>query len=246
MCSKFFTICFNVVITIFSLFWFHNLQAQLLDKNKTYSYKDSLRGSLNPNRSGYDVKSYDISIKIRPEDSLISGNVTMEYLVLDSFSTMQIDLNDNFYILGVHTMGRHLRYIKDTNCILVEVAPELKGLVNYITVVYEGKLPIAKRPPWDGGFIITTDSNNIIWAAVACEGLGASSWWPCKDHLSDEPESVTMHISVPKGLQAVSNGKLLSIENLKGFDRFNWQVRNPINTYNVTVNIGDYVNFKEL
>lgn len=241
-----FSLSFKVFLTIFQLFWFHNVHAQLLGKQKVYTYKDSLRGSLNPNRTGFDVKSYDITIKIKPADTLIIGSVTMEYLVLDTFSTMQIDLFDQYYILGVNSMGVPLRYIKDTNCLLVEVKPEMKGLINYITVVYEGKLPVAKRAPWDGGFVITQDGNDKTWVGVACEGLGASSWWPCKDHLSDEPESVSLHISVPTGLKAVSNGTLQSVEKLKGFDRFNWLVKHPINTYNITVNIGDYDNFSVL
>ena len=110
-----------------------------------------------------------------------------------------------------------------------------------VDIHYTGRPPVAKKPPWDGGFIWGKDSLARTWVGVACEGLGASSWWPCKDYLGDKPDSMKISIKVPEGYFCVSNGQLKSIEDgYDGYNKFNWVVTYPINTYDVTVNIGKY------
>ena len=107
-------------------------------------------------------------------------------------------------------------------------------------VVYQGKPLVAKRPPWQGGFVWKKDKDNNPWIGVCCETEGASIWWPLKDHNSDEPDSMRLHYSVPRGLIAVGNGQL---ENTKETDQqttYNWFISYPVNTYDVTLYIGKF------
>jgi len=112
-------------------------------------------------------------------------------------------------------------------------------------VYYEGKPIIAKSAPWDGGFVWSEDSFGNPWIAVACEGTGASAWWPNKDHLYDEPDSMRMQFSVPSELYCVSNGNLVGTESKEGMTSYTWTVSYPINNYNVTFNIAKYAYFSD-
>src|SRR5699024_10477105 len=104
----------------------------------------------------------------------------------------------------------------------------------------------AKKPPWDGGFIFTKEHNQKDWISVAVQGIGASLWYPCKDTQSDEPESAEIHVTTPKGLMDVSNGRLIDKKTLNnGKITWSWKVENPINNYNLVLNIGDYVHFSD-
>jgi aminopeptidase N len=123
-----------------------------------------------------------------------------------------------------------------------------KGKEIEIEVFYSGSPIAAKNAPWDGGFVWTKDKKDFDWVGVACEGDGASLWWPCKDHWSDEPEEgAVMNFSVPKGFMAVSNGILTKMDTAKmGQSTFHWSVKSPINIYNINLSIGKYVRFNEL
>ena len=115
-----------------------------------------------------------------------------------------------------------------------------------ITIEYSGNPIVAKRAPWDGGFVFKKDKNGKDWVGVACQGTGASLWWPNKDHQSDEPDSMRINITCKSGLQEISNGRLLRKTELKnGNTKWEWNVSYPINNYDVSVNIGDYVHWSE-
>ncbi|MBC7921857.1 MAG: M1 family metallopeptidase, partial [Ferruginibacter sp.] len=104
----------------------------------------------------------------------------------------------------------------------------------------------AVNPPWDGGFSWKKDSTGKPWVAVSCEGVGASLWWPCKDHPSDEPDSVRIRCQVPSSLTCVANGNLRSKRAMPGgYAQYDWFVSYPINPYNVTLNIADYAHFTD-
>jgi len=82
---------------------------------------------------------------------------------------------------------------------------------------------------------------------VACQGLGASVWYPCKDHQSDEPDSAEMHITIPDSLMCVGNGRFRGkINNGDGTATYDWAVVNPINNYNLVPYIGKYAHFSEV
>ena len=231
---------------LFSFFQFSN--AQLLSgKEKNYTRKDSLRGSLRPERTDYDVKKYDLFVKVDPEKKYISGVNKISFKTSAKLPKLQIDLFENMKIDSILFRGKKLKFNREFNAVFVEFEKAIKkNKKRTIEVYYYGNPIIAKTPPWDGGFIFTKDQNGKDWVSVAVQGTGASLWYPNKDHLSDEPEEVEIHIAAPKDLVAVSNGRLMGKEELdKNFTQWNWKVVNPINNYNIILNIGDYVNFSD-
>ena len=122
------------------------------------------------------------------------------------------------------------------------------GTVSAITVKYSGKPRVAKNPPWSGGVSWQKDKNGSHFIATSCQGIGASVWWPNKDHGYDEPdEGMSIQITVPEDLVAVSNGRLKKkLHDQENQTRtFLWEVTNPINNYGVNMNIGNYVSFSE-
>lgn len=231
---------------LFSFFQFSN--AQLLSgKEKNHTRKDSLRGSLRPERTDYDVKKYDLFVKVDPEKKYISGVNKISFKTSAKLPKLQIDLFENMKIDSILFRGKKLKFNREFNAVFVEFEKAIKkNKKRTIEVYYYGNPIIAKTPPWDGGFIFTKDQNGKDWVSVAVQGTGASLWYPNKDHLSDEPEEVEIHIAAPKDLVAVSNGRLMGKEELdKNFTQWNWKVVNPINNYNIILNIGDYVNFSD-
>jgi aminopeptidase N len=210
---------------------------------KTYTQYDYLHGKLNANRSWFDVTHYDIHLAVNPDKKSINGFNTIRYKTLSNHSQMQIDLWWCYTIDSIVTHGKHLSYQRDSNVIIIQNISSIKNVTDSLTIFYHGHPPQAKKAPWDGGFVWARDSNNRHWVGLACEGMGASCWLPCKDHLSDEPDSMTMHLEVPDNLVGVSNGQLLrQIKSNNQNNIYVWHVSNPINPYNITINIGDYVN----
>lgn len=216
-----------------------------------FSHADSLRGSLRPERTSYDVLFYDLSLSVDPAARSIEGNNTIRYKVVKPFRRMQVDLFANMPVRAITQNGRPLRYVRDGNAIFITMndAPAA-GQVRELTISYAGSPQVAKNAPWDGGFVWkkdTTTAKNADWVTVACEGTGASLWWPNKDHLSDEPDSMRIRCRVPKGLTAVANGKFVSqkpADNGRQTE-WTWFVHYPINNYNVTLNITDYAHVED-
>tara|TARA_B100001964_G_scaffold28941_1_gene29441 strand:- start:572 stop:1885 length:1314 start_codon:yes stop_codon:yes gene_type:complete len=123
-----------------------------------------------------------------------------------------------------------------------------KGEQSHIQVYFNGNPREAVNPPWDGGFSWKKDENGKDWIGVSCQGLGASSWWPNKDHQSDEPDSMLISCQVPAPLKCIANGNLRFHDLRKStmhYNTFHWFVSYPINNYNVTLNIGDYTSFSD-
>jgi aminopeptidase N len=208
---------------------------------KVYSKYDYLHGKLNKNRSWFDVTMYDIHLKLEPSKKFISGSNAIMYKVLKPNKIMQLDLHGLMQIDSIVYNNKRLSYKRDSSVILVNMPSQKKDVLNKVIVYFSGYPLIAKKAPWDGGFVFAKDSNQRDWVGLACEGLGASVWLPCKDHLSDEADSMNMQLDVPTGLVGVSNGKLVNTQQLdNGFTRYAWQVRSPINNYNITVNAGYY------
>lgn len=116
-----------------------------------------------------------------------------------------------------------------------------------ITIYYHGKPKEALRPPWDGGWIWRNDSLGRPWVSVAVQGLGASAWFPCKDHQSDEPDNgASLTVIVPDSLVAVANGKNnRTIKQSNNQTAYTWEVKNPINSYLIIPYTGKYVNFTD-
>lgn len=219
------------------------------DFYKTYEFNeaDTLRGALRPERTCYDVHFYELNLKVNIEQQFLDGYVDIAYHVVEDFETLQIDLYQNMRITSITWNGQILDYERIHNAIFVHF-PSLqsKGEAGQIRVTYGGKPTVAERAPWDGGFVWSRDENAKPWVGVACEGDGASLWWPNKDHLSDEPDSVSIKIAVPSDLVCASNGNLRNTENIgKGYTRYDWFVSYPINNYNVSITIGDFAHFSD-
>ncbi len=242
MKSKFF-----VLIAVFSPFFNISLGQSLMEHSREYTRADSLRGALRPERTCYDVTYYDLKVKIDTVNRSITGSNTIRFKVVANFTTLQIDLYENMKIINITMGGQELRYRREFNAVFVEMPNELpKGETNSIIINYYGSPIIAKRPPWDGGFTWTHDNNGKLWVAVSCEGMGASLWWPCKDYLGDEPDSMRISCTIPNGLRCVSNGQEEpETKHADSTTTFHWYVSYPINNYNATLNIGDYVHWHD-
>jgi aminopeptidase N len=208
-----------------------------------YTKKDTLRGALRPERTCFDVTYYDLALKINPKKKTIAGSNTITFKVVSQTSKIQIDLFSNYLIESIKWNNKELNYIRDCDALFITFPEVLNaGTMQSITISYSGKPRVAPNPPWDGGFVWKKDECKNYWDGVACEQLGASSWWPCKDHLSDEPDSMGLTFDVPKGYKIVSNGNQRSEEDLKnGYTRFKWFVSYPINTYDATFYLGKFV-----
>ena len=222
--------------------------AQLMDgQPAVFSQKDSLRGTLSSFRSCYDVTYYHLAVKINVEAKTIQGSNSISFKCLSDFEELQIDLFENLNIDQILFQGKALTFKRVYNAVFIKFPNTiLKGQEEKITVFYSGTPTIAKKAPWDGGFVFSKDENGEPWVAVACQGFGASCWWPNKDHQSDEPDSMLISITCPDPLLNISNGRLRSvIKQSDGYSQYNWFVANPINNYDVTFNIGNYVHFAD-
>jgi aminopeptidase N len=193
----------------------------------------------------YDVKFYDIAILIDTEDKVISGVVELTASALNNFNRLAIDLDESFYVESIALTGQsksELNFERIGGRIFIDLPTEIiRGTELKIIIAYAGQPRIANNPPWDDGLIWKTNKDGITWASVACQGGGADIWWPCKDHPSDEPDSVSLHFTVSKNLKCISNGKLTEAKNNNdGTVTWNWFVSTPINNYNVTFYLGPY------
>ncbi len=223
-------------------------QAQMLVPAKdVYNRGDSLRGTLTPLRTDYDINYYHLDVKVDPDKRFISGSNHFHFTATQDFNRLQFDLFDNLKVEKVVYEGRELPFTREFHAVFIEFPRFIQqGKRDSFQVFYSGHPVQAKRAPWDGGFDFKKDSNGKHWIATACQGLGASVWWPNKDHQYDEVDSMLISIHVPKGLINVSNGRFRgSHDQADGYTRFDWFVSNPINNYNVAVNIGDYVHFAD-
>lgn len=221
--------------------------AQLLEDKHHFTHADTLRGTLTPLRSCYDINYYHLDVKFDINKKFISGNVLFRFTSTQDFKKLQFDLYSNLKVEKVVYKRMSLPFTREANAVFVNFPKTiLKGARDTFRVFYSGNPTIAKNAPWDGGVVYTQDTTGKPWVATACEGTGASIWWPNKDHLSDEVDSMLISISVPKGLKDVSNGRLRKVTDLgDGYTRFDWFVANPINNYDVAANIADYTEFKD-
>ena len=238
---KYFTIiCITLLLS-------NNLSAQLGTTKEVFTRQDTLRGSITKERAWWDVKFYHLDIKVNPKDSTISGSNTIKYTVLKEYQIMQIDLQVPMHIDKVTQDGISLKYNREGNVYYIElVALQKAGSQKELIIYYSGKPKIAVNPPWDGGITWKKDKNGNPFIASSCQGLGASVWWPNKDHMYEEVEGMLISVNVPGNLTDVSNGRLQSVVKQKdGTKTFNWVVVNPINNYGVNINVGDYVTFSE-
>jgi aminopeptidase N len=215
--------------------------------SQTYTRADSLRGCMTPFRDAIDIISYDLNIKVDIDSQSIYGHNDIVFRANANVKEIQLDLFENMKIMDVSKGNTPLNFKREANAFFVAF-PEgiIKGQVYKIKVKFGGKPIAANNPPWDGGLIWRKTPDGNPWIGVACEGIGASLWWPNKDHLSDEPDSMWIRVSVPDSLQNISNGQFKGkVKQAGGYTRWDWLVSYPINNYNVTLNIGNYAHFSD-
>ncbi|MBY8961468.1 M1 family metallopeptidase [Flavobacterium sp. D11R37] len=218
------------------------LQAQ------TYTRRDSLQGGLRPERTAFNVLHYALDIKIDPDKKYISGYNEISFEVLDDTKRIQLDLFENMKVDSIIHNNKKLDYKRDNDAVFISFPNELKaGNKEKLKFYYSGKPVVARNAPWDGGFVFNKDNNGKPWVGVAVQGTGASLWYPVKDHQTDEPDNgATIKVAVPNGLMNVSNGRFKGSKDLgNGYTRWDWEVVNPINNYDITVNIADYAHIHD-
>ena len=231
--SKYFILC---------LLLFGFLTAQDLHSKITSS-----GGELLPEQAAYDVKFYELNLRIEPGTKSISGYTTVEVIVVENLSVFVLHLSNNFTVDSVvwienNLPASNLGYTHQDGLLRINLSTsQVPGKRIKVQVHYRGKPKEALNPPWDPGFVWKKTQNQQDWIGVACEDEGGDIWWPCKDHPSDEPDSVALHFTVPQHLTCVANGQLRkTTNNNDGTKTFYWFVSNPINNYNVSLYIAPY------
>jgi aminopeptidase N len=219
----------------------------LFGQQHVFTRQDTLRGSITPERSWWDLTYYHLDIVVNPSDSTIKGSNTVTYRVIREAGIMQIDLQEPMKLLSAVQDGESLDFKREGSVYWISLKERQEPGKSYsIKLSYGDKPKVSKRPPWEGGITWKKDKNGLPFIGSSCQGDGSSLWWPCKDHMYDEPDSMLISVNVPGNLTDVSNGKLRRVEKLKNGTRtFHWFVANPINNYGVNINIADYAHFSE-
>ena len=216
--------------------------------SKIFTRQDTLRGTITPERAWWDLTYYHLDIVVNPSDSTINGTNTVTYRVIKPAGLMQIDLQEPLKIIKAVQNNNVLNFKREGNVYWIELAEKQEqGKVYSVVLTYGGRPKISARPPWSGGITWKNDKNGLPFVASSCQGDGASLWWPCKDHMYDEPDSMLISVNVPGNLMDVSNGRLRSVVKQKNKTKtYNWFVANPIDNYGVNINIADYAHFSEI
>lgn len=229
-------ICYFLVFTT-------NAVAQLPSEGHLHKLLDS-GGTLLREQAAYDVQFYRLRMSIDTATRSIAGSVLVRALATDTLSAFVLDLNANLTVdiviwKGQRQYGNALKFTRPSGRIWISL-PFLiqKSDTISLEVSYHGTPKISQNPPWDDGFVWKRTKTGEVWAGVACEEEGADVWWPCKDHPSDEPDSVDLYFTVPASLTCVSNGRLIAVSDLGNSKVFHWYVSEPINNYCVTFYLG--------
>ena len=237
---------------ILSLLFFHSLLfisvGQPLHQKQEFTHADTLRGTITPERAWWDVTHYNLQVSFNFNKRSIAGYNIISYKIVSApAKEMQVDLQAGLDIDSVIYENKSLSFRRDGNAYFVAVPSAAnKAKTQMIAVYYHGIPRPALHPPWDGGVIWSKDEKGNPWISVACQGLGASVWYPCKDHQSDEPDSASLSMIVPDTLTAIANGRLRNeMNNGDGTATYTWAVTNPINNYNITPYIGKYAHWHE-
>ena len=233
----------NFLLFILFLFSYHFSFAQEPTR------KDSLQGGMRFERSCFNVLRYDLELKVDPTKKEILGFNDITFKVVQPTKKIQLDLFDNMIIDGITSKeSGTLEFTRDENAVFILFKKTLEKDKTYtLRFSYHGNPIVARNAPWDGGFVFKKDRKGIDFIGVAVQGTGASLWYPCKDSQTDEPDlGATVKIAVPNGLMNVSNGRFLGSKDLSdGYTRWDWEVKNPINNYDITLNIADYVHIHD-
>lgn len=232
-------------IRLFFCFFVFGVHAQI--EWPVFTHADSLKGGLTKERSWWNVLHYELNASFSTKDSSVSGWNRISYRVDTAYQILQIDLQAPMHIDSIVQDSKKCEWKRDGNAFMVSLTSlQQVNALKTLYVYFHGKPLVAKLAPWDGGTVWARDTKNNPWISIACQGIGASVWYPLKDQQADEPDSASVFITAPAHLVSVSNGRLRSrTENANGTATYHWAVSNPINSYNIIPYIGKYVNFKD-
>lgn len=205
-------------------------------------------GPLKPLQAAYNVNYYDLDLTIDHNALTIGGSLLCRVEIIDPIDTLLLDLDDPFTIDSILYKKNGATFSVTTfthtdEKIYIDL-PEtaIAGDMVSVNIFYNGAPRIAAYPPWDCGFVWEQTPSGDPWIGVACEEEGADIWWPCKDHPTDEPDSMDMSFTVQDPLMCISNGQFLgSVSNGNGTSTFNWFISTPINNYNVSIYAAEYM-----
>jgi aminopeptidase N len=205
---------------------------------------DMVRGAYGPFRANNDLLYYHLDIRVDPDKQFISGKNTIRFRMLKDGTRIQLDLKGTLNIDKIIYGTTILKYERNTGAVFVDFPQTLHaGQIYTIEFYYSGHPVETGR---FGGMTFKKDPAGHVWINTACEGIGASMWWPDKDQWRDEVESMDISVAIPNGLVDVSNGKFVGKTDLgDGYTRWDWHVHYPINNYDVSLNIGNYVHFSD-
>jgi aminopeptidase N len=205
---------------------------------------DILRGAYGPYRVNNDLLSYHLDIRVDPEKQTISGRNSIRFKMLQDSTRIQLDLHPQLNIDKIVLGTTPLTYVRDSGAVFVDFPETLHAGQEYTIDFYYSGHPL--QTARFGGFTFGKDPAGRPWIYTACEDIGASVWWPNKDQWRDEVENMQISVTIPNGLVDVSNGKFVSKTDLgDGYTRWDWLVQYPINNYDVSLNIGNYVHFSD-
>jgi len=235
---------------ILSLIFAADASAKVFPKRAIDDHQQNiLRGTITPERAWWDLSHYHLDIAVDPKSKSIAGTNTMKYKVLSEKQRLQVELQAPMQLTKVEQNGKMLAVEQFGYSYFITIDAEQEvGKEYQLTMHFSGIPHEAIRAPWDGGITWKKDNNGHDFIASSCQGLGASIWWPNKDHAYDEPDNGAMiSVEVPEHLMDVSNGRLLKVDHNQQAKTktYHWQVVNPINNYGININIGDYVHFAE-
>ena len=199
-------------------------------------------GPLLPEQAAFDVLHYDLDVTVMPETRSIWGVVTLRAAVLEPLSALVLDLDPALKVERVDERGLSRGYSHAAGRLVIDLEEtRYPGDELILRVAYGGTPREAPKPPWEGGFTWARTQSGAHWIATSNQGEGADLWWPCKDHPSDEPDSMDIHVTVPRPLVCATNGRLTGTrDNHNGTRTYDWHVSTPINNYVVALNIAPY------
>lgn len=203
-----------------------------------------LRGGYGPYRANNHLLFYHLDVRVDPQKKVISGKNTIRFKMLQDGTRIQLDLNPSLNIDKILLGNTALKYERQFGAVFVDFPETLRAGHTYsIDFYYSGRPVTAGR---FGGFTFGEDPSGHPWIYTACEGIGAYIWWPNKEQWRDRVQSMEISVSIPNGLVDVSNGKFMGKTDLgDGYTRWDWFVHYPINNYDVSLNVGNYVHFSD-
>jgi len=226
--------------------------AQLSAQEPAFDYIDftrcdSLKGWLNPLRTAYTVDYYDLRVQICEQEKTLSGTNEIHFTAADSFDKIQIDLHENMLIDSIVFQTKHLEYRRECSAVFVRFPKVKMGYRGRFVVGFSGSPVVASTPPWSGGAVWARDTGGDPWFAITCQSEGASLWWPCKDHLYDQADSMLITLTVREEYVAISNGSFVKKQEaeMPGWKEWTWKVNYPISNYNVTYYAGTYKHHRD-